>query len=550
MKKNRLLISSVLLLSACSTPTEKEIKNEIKPERNTASVKSEGKYFKDITEESGVPNVKGSSVIIGDFNNDAWPDAIVGNRLLQNISNKDQIRFKDVTDSVGLSGLKGAPIWIDYNNDGQMDIMTTAGQIFENHKGKFTEVSKARNFNLPTGVNSISFADINADGFADIVVGMQENHTNNSFSFLPPHIYINLAGKSFLEVSNANQMSKYAGYTRSEVWADFRNNGTKSVYFSNYRLHENYLFDVARGKFTDISDKYNVKGTYNPKMYFDKTQNASYGPKYGHTIGAVWADFNNDGNFDLWTNNLVHKYVGPSNGGGYDIRGYVCDDSKIFKNSGAPDFKMTDVRSTIGIPYKAMGGWDVYKGDELWSHGTAADFDNDGLIDMYITQVYNLKYSYSLLVKNLGNFKFKDIGASEPTRVFDTYAAAWADFNNDGKMDLMVSGREGVDIEARVRVFENINEEKNNFVKIRLIGKQSGKNPVTTQVRVFHDHGVLLRQYEGVTGTMSQQNDPTIHFGLGKINKINKIEVRWSSGNKLTLNDAKPNKTYIATEQK
>lgn len=101
-----------------------------------------------------------------------------------------------------------------------------------------------------------------------------------------------------------------------------------------------------------------------------------------------------------------------------------------------------------------------------------------------------------------------------------------------------------------MKIFQNIYQSNNNYVKIKLVGTKSGKNPVTTQVRLYHDHGVLLRQYEGVTGTHNQQNDPILHFGLGTISKINKVEILWNSGKKQTITtNLKVNTTHTIAER-
>ncbi len=541
--KNQILYSFLLLtLSACSSSGI--------PSRDTASVRKSGIYFEDITAASGVPLVAGSSIIIGDFNNDQFPDFMVGNRLFQNVSTPVSIQFEDVTTRVGLDKNTGDAIFIDINNDGELDLITTKGQVYIQKKGIFTESSKEFGLTMPEKAFALSFADVNRDGFADLIVGVSEIHENNNFTFIPGKFFLNVEGKSFKEDNRFN-LAKYPAYTRGIQWADFDNDTFNDAYFSNYRLRQNFLFKNNKGAFEEVAPKYKVEGVYNTTTYMDPFYKKTYGPQYGHTIGSVWADFNNDGNFDLWVASLVHKFVGKGGDGSYDIRGYVCDDSKIYKNMGAPDYKFTDVRRESTIPMMPMGDWSKYKGDELWSQITAADFDNDGLIDTYVSQVYNLKYANSFLFKNNGNFKFSDISISEPTRVFDSYGAAWADFNNDGRMDLIVSGREAVDAPQAVKVFKNIfNNPSNRFVKIKLIGTTSGKNPVGTQVRIVHDKGVTMRQYEGVTGTLSQENDPTLHFGLGNATTIKSIEVRWSSGKRQFVTGVALDKGWIVTELK
>lgn len=541
MKKALFLL---FVLSACSPKQNVNIK------RSLSSDNKSGLYFKDVTADSGIPSdIASSSIVIGDYDNDGRADFIAKSSLFRNTS-KEDISFEDVTVKAGLDKLAGSPIFIDINNDGQLDIITTKGMVFIQRNKFFIDMSKAYGLSLTEKAYTLSFADVNRDGYADLLVGMSEIYEDNKFSFLPPKFYLNIQGKTFKEDPSRFNLNKYPAYVRGMQWADFDNDQVNEVYFSNYRLKENFLFKNNGKNFSEVAANYNVQGENDPKRYMDPYYKKPFGPMYGHTIGSVWADFNNDGNFDLWAANLVHKFVGMSKGK-YDYRGYVCDDSKIYKNSGAPDYKFTDVRKQSGIPMMPIADRGQYKGDELWSQITAADFNNDGLIDTYVSQVYKLNYSFSLLFQNLGNFKFKDVSAKEPTRVYDSYGGAWADFNNDGKMDLIISGRETPNDDQKIKILQNIyNAPNNHYVKIRLIGNASGKNPVGTQVRVTTDKGVFLRQFEGVTGTLSQQNDPTLHFGLGTSKTIKSVQIRWSSGKRLNVTGVKLDSTWVVAEQK
>lgn len=535
------LISTLLFsLTSCSTTNSW---------RAISSTGTEKPIFKDVTASANVATTATSSIVFGDFNNDNLVDFIAHNRLYKNVSTQGQIRFEDVTQKANLQAITGFPMFVDFNNDGQLDIITAKGQVFLQSSGRFKEVSKIFNFTITPDAYTISYGDLNKDGWPDIIVGRAEKFEDNQFKFVPPQVFLNNFGLGFREISKFQEMQKFPAYTRGIVWADYNNDQKADIYFSNYRLRENFLFNTNQGKMQNIALSTGTKGNYNPKQFYDDHMKANFGPLFGHTIGSVWADFNNDGNFDLWVANLVHKFIGTTPAGKYDYRGYVCDDSKIYKNSGAPHYNFTDMRAQSGIPYKPMGDYSKYKGDELWAHATAADFDNDGLIDMYVTQIYNLKYAYSLLFKNKGNFKFADVSNLGP-KLLDTYAGAWADLNNDGKMDLITSGREALNETPRLKIFQNVYQSNNNYVKIKLVGTKSGKNPVTTQVRLYHDRGVLLRQYEGVTGTHNQQNDPILHFGLGTISKINKVEILWNSGKKQTItNNFQLNTTHTIVER-
>lgn len=534
----RILIPTLLsLFSSCTTT----------PWRSVSAV-DEKTIFQDVTATANVSTEATSSVIVGDFDRDGLVDFIANKKLYKNVSTKAQIRFLDVTSKVNLQTLDGLPMFVDINNDGELDIITTKGQVFIQKKGLFKDFSKIMGLTMVKDAYTISFGDLDQDGWPDLIVGRSETYTNNKFNFVPPQIFMNYKGISFKDVSNQQTMQKFPAYTRGIVWADYNNDQKPDLYFSNYRLRENFLFQTYKGTMIDASARSGTKGEYQTKQQYDSYTKKTFGTSYGHTIGSAWADLNNDGYLDLWVSNLVHKFVGMSKGS-YDYRGYLCDDSKIYKNSGAPHYRFTDMRKNSGLPEKPIGDHSVYKGDELWAHTTIADFDNDGLQDVYVTQVYNLNYAYSLLFKNKGNFKFENVSNRGP-KLLDTYAGAWADFNNDGKMDLITSGRAAVNAPPRLHIYKNVYESNNNYIKFKLNGTKSGKNPVTTQVHIYHDKGRFMRQVEGVTGTHNQQNDPILHFGLGNVTIINKVEIIWSSGQRQVLKNVKINSTNIITEGK
>nr|NIP36259.1 VCBS repeat-containing protein [Thermoplasmata archaeon]NIS12722.1 VCBS repeat-containing protein [Thermoplasmata archaeon]NIS20639.1 VCBS repeat-containing protein [Thermoplasmata archaeon]NIT78024.1 VCBS repeat-containing protein [Thermoplasmata archaeon]NIU50315.1 VCBS repeat-containing protein [Thermoplasmata archaeon] len=114
------------------------------------------------------------------------------------------------------------------------------------------------------------------------------------------------------------------------AFCDFDNDGDVDIHVSNYRIRPNFLWqNDGTGHFTNVASQ---KGVTGDPLYYQ-----GYGPYYGHTIGSSWADWNNDGHMDIWEANLVHKYVG-----GTDIRGYICDDSKFYRNNGPPSWDFTD----------------------------------------------------------------------------------------------------------------------------------------------------------------------------------------------------------------
>lgn len=526
----------LLTLAACATQ-----KNTV-PERHVSATPEWESHFQDITESSGVNPAASTTIVMSDYNNDGKVDFITNNRLYENSSRSFHVSFLDVTGKLGLAEMKGSPMFMDVNNDNMPDIITTKGQVFIQTKHRFTESSRQMNFKMPTDAFSLGFGDLNGDGFADLIVGRSEIHENNNFTFVAPKIYYNQKGKSFLDMSHLYSLNNLPAYTRGIHIADYDNDSKPEIYFSNYRLRQNFLLKDNK----DVALSVGVAGENDNQKFFDNYYKKKFGPMFGHTIGSNWVDMNNDGNLDLFVANLVHKFVGMQ-GNSYDHRGYVCDDSKIYRNTGAPSYRFEDRRKTSGLALMPMGDYKVYKGDELWAHSTAGDLDNDGFQDFYVTQVYNLPYASAKLFKNKGDFRFQDISSWTP-QLIDTYAGAWGDLNNDGKLDLITSGREAVGATPVLKILLNTHGQNNNYLKVQVTGTTSGTIPVATQVRVFHDRGVFMRQVDGVTGTFNQQNDPVLHFGLGNVKNITRVEVKWLNGEKQIIQPVKINTTIKVVE--
>lgn len=548
MKSNLALVfmlSSLFIHTACSF----DIKNIAN--RSVAQVIDKGNHFEDVTINSGVAKDHSIAIAVGDYNNDYFPDFISKNRLYHNSFKDGLISFVDVTEQAGLSGMKGLPMFLDINNDGLLDIMTNASQLFiQSKNGKFMDKAQDYELKFPDKVNTLSFVDLNGDGFTDIVGGLSEIHDTQkgTFSFLPPFAFLNIGGKKFIDASKMFNFDDHKAYNRGIHWADYDQDSKIDGYFSNYRLRENFLYKKTDKEFINIAQSKNIAGEKNNSQYYDEYYKKRFGPQFGHTIASHWADFNNDGLLDLWVSNLVHKFVGIGGNGSYDYRGYVCDDSKIYKNLGAPLYNFVDMRKDSGIPYKPMGDWTKYKGDELWAQTIVGDYDNDGFQDVFLTQVYNLPYAHSLLYRNLGNFKFQKSSVSEPIRFFDSYVAVWADIDRDGKLDLLTSGRPEINKPHEFKIFRNITKNNHNYIKIKLVGGKSSKNPVTTQVKLFlNDGSIQLRQVDGINGTHNQQSESIIHFGLGTKTIIG-FQIRWSSGVVQNYNANKVNTTYLGVE--
>ena len=506
-------------------------------------------FFTNMSQQAGLAGYGGSYFAWGDYNDDGNQDLLVnGKRLLRN-EGSPGYTFTDVTMATGLhqTSRVNVGIWGDYDNDGDLDVYLAGGgwttssptrndYLFRNNGAPdwtFTDVTEDAGSpvdGLPS--TAAAWGDIDDDGFLDLYVA---NYETDGLEGYPDSLWHNEGDGTFTNISaSSGILSAGREPGRGVAFCDFDNDGDRDIHVSNYRLRPNLLWqNDGSGRFTNVAAQ---KGVTGDALFYQ-----AVGPYYGHTIGSAWADWNNDGNMDIWEANLVHKYVG-----GGDIRGYICDDSKFYANNGPPNWDFTDVRPETGIPVKPIRS-DASVQDELYDGIAWADFDNDGDMDVYMPQVYDLGYSFSALYINRGDGTFDDVGPSVGIRVWNTYGAAWADYDNDGDLDLVTGGKNPSNALSRVHLFEN-SGNTNKWLRVEVEGTVSNVMGLGTRVTVTAGNTTMTRDFEGGTGSHAQMNDLPVEFGLGKADGADTVTVEFPSGHTLTYLDVDANTTLRVKE--
>lgn len=442
--------------------------------------------FKNVTAAVGL-EIPNAAACWADFDNDGWVDLCVSGSVWRNNEGKRFTRFADV----------GSAVAADFDNDGFVDLFSwSALKLYRNVDGKsFTEVSLPE---LPKTVSrGACWADFNGDGFVDLYVGGYEDW--NAGITWPLLILINDKGKSF-----RLQRSESKLRTRGVTACDFDQDGDMDVYASNYRLQPNLLWvNDGKGTFTEAAGKHGVRAT-------------SAGFAGGHSIGSSWGDFDNDGLIDLFAGNFAHV----------DGRGDQPK-SRFLRNLG-PDagYKFGDL-GPCGVHYQ-----------ESYATTAVGDYDNDGQLDLFFTTVYGTasfgRKNNPVLFRNQGKFAVQDVTAeARLTGLPPTYQAAWADYDNDGDLDLITAGK----------LFQNQGSQ-HRWLKVRLRGdgQRVNRSAIGSQVRIKSGEMTLTRQVEAGTGE-GNQSDLTLHFGLGTQEAPVNIEVFWPNKAKQTLSDVSTNRT-------
>lgn len=426
--------------------------------------------FRNVTEAVGL-KIGTDAACWADLDNDGWADLCVSGGVWKNNAGKTFSRVADVPTSVAA----------DFDNDGFVDLFSwTAHRLYRNDGGmSFSEVKLPE---LPLSVSrGACWADFNNDGFVDLFVGGYEDWGKGIT--WPYQILMNQGGTSFKLLKSESRMR-----ARGVTACDFDQDGDVDIYVSNYRLQPNLLWiNNGQGAFTEAAGRYGVVAT-----------KPGFGG--GHSIGSCWGDFNNDGLFDLFAGNFAHV----------DGRGDQPK-SRFLKNLGREkEFRFEDL-GPRGVHYQ-----------ESYATPSCGDFDNDGNLDLFFTTVYGTasfgRKNHPVLFRNDGQFNVTDVSAQAGVAGLPpTYQSAWADYDNDGNLDLISGGR----------LFQN-QGGPNRSVTVRLIGdgKDVNRSAIGAQVRISIAGKIYTRQVEAGTGE-GNQNDITLHFGLGSHDGPVRLDVTW-----------------------
>jgi hypothetical protein len=256
-------------------------------------------------------------------------------------------------------------------------------------------------------------------------------------------------------------------------------------------------------------------------------------------------------------------------------RFFVAPDREA-KNARAMEFErqMTDL---IGLKYDEVvfgnafhhnlgnGKFEEISGpanlETLWPWGIASgDFDNDGYVDVFVPSGMSSPWGYwpNRLLMNAGDGTFRErsrqegieppVGGTEidepawgghMTR--SSRAAAVADFDGDGRLDLMVNN-----FNDRPYYLKN-NFPKKNFISFRLRGTRSNRDAIGAVVRLSVAGQTLTRQVDPAGGYLAQSSK-TLHFGLGERTRVDRVDVRWPTGVVQALKEPALNKLHSIVE--
>jgi enediyne biosynthesis protein E4 len=427
--------------------------------------------------------------------------------------------FTDVTRAAGVEGAGyGMGVTVgDYNNDGFPDLFVTgfgSSILFRNNgDGTFTDVTLSAGVNNAKWGTSAAFFDYNKDGFLDLFVANYVDFSleHNIFCGIHPNLraychpdeydpvasilYRNNGDGTFTNVSQQSGIAAVKGKGLGVVAADFDGDGYQDLFVANDAF-PNFLFMNNRdGTFREIGTLAGV--AYNPNGQ------ALSG------MGVAVADYDSDGKPDIVVTNL-------------SFQGY-----SFYHNDGHGLFSDVTFPSGIGIPSLLRTGWGV----------GFCDFDNTGSLDILAVNGHvmdnvaafspSLNYLQSALLLEDQGGRFVDVSASCGEALIVPRAsrgAAFGDFDNDGCVDVLIAN-----CNEATCLLKNDSGNHSHWITIKVIGRKSNKDGIGTKIRLTANETTQTGEITG-GGSYLSSSDYRLHFGLGKAERIDRLDVYWPSG--------------------
>lgn len=508
--------------------------------------------FEDVTEQTGlkfthqlfhdrIANIllsNGAGGAVFDFDNDGWMDVYLvnwapmpgvtspkypgprkPNRLFRNRGNGT---FEDVTERAGLAGSRfGFAVAAgDFDNDGFTDLYVVnygRNELFRNRgDGTFEDVTERAGVgDTGTGI-SAAWLDADRDGWLDLFVANYLTYDpaivseQNPGAYPGPMaypgewnvLYRNRGDGTFEDVTQAAGLHVPGHRAMSVSAFDADQDGDTDLYISNDKTPNMLWLNDGRGHFRDVAIE--VGAAFNSIGEAAASMNASV------------ADFNGDGFLDMFITRLGYGSLYLRNARGlYEDRMFASGLGRITE------------------PYVGWGG-------------VALDFDNDGDADLFSANgsAFTLGGTLSLLLENDGQARFTDAAARGgpffQTRI-DGRGAAVLDFNNDGRPDLLITtlGNRAILLQNR--------GTGGNWLTLDLEGTRSNRCGFGTRLTLTAGGRTWKTEALCPTGFL-MQGDPRVHLGLGKVPHVDRLELRWLSGQTQVLTNLAVNRILKVTE--
>jgi len=449
--------------------------------------------FTNVTEKSGVgaEGLFGMGIAVGDYDNDGFSDLMVlgyGRSILYR--NKRDGTFSDVTAQAGVSN-KGrwgsSAAWFDYDNDGKLDLAIA---------------------------NYVDWSPDNNIWCGEQKPGYRGYCHPNKFQGQKPTLYHNNGDGTFTDATTSSRLGLKASSGLGIVTFDFDNDGWQDIFIAN-DANPNFLFrNNHDGTFTEMALLAGIALSDNGK--------AEAG------MGTDAADMNGDDRLDVFITHLDLEHA------------------RLYRNLGDGSFEDATFAAKLGYATFRYSGF-----------GTCfIDYDNDGARDIFMAnghildnvELFHAETRYAepkLVYRNNGRGLFENMSdrlGADLALPRVSRAAAAADLDNDGDLDILVSNNG-----QQPQLLLNEGGNANHWLELSLVGTRSNRDGVGARVKVTSGNLISYDQRKGGRSYQSA-HDGRLHFGLGSRSKIDSLEIRWPSGVVETLRNLEADRTITIKE--
>ncbi len=561
----------VLVASGCvSTP------------RDSAPFTPPAYFFTDMADHVGLGGIDAKRVLWADLNGDKFSDCILDNRrVFFNLPSPGWPgrRFVEFTRESRIDELtdddqprKPACLQAaDIDNDGDIDLFSGRHCDFErpvveddkivldedgeplmavpddgrrneilinDGSGRFSPRNAALNPNPPATATTAMFLDVDRDGCVDLMIGNSYREYGWSYECYPSPLYRGHGDGAFHDVTaNTGRPTTTTPGTRNShrpvyglSHCDFNNDGEQDILIAAYGRQWNVLLENHGDfQFADVADVIGFDG--------DEIRHGRYPPEIkekhgredeepfranGNTFDVACADYDNDGDIDLFVAQIAHAWAGESS-----------DRSCLLENMGPHQGYRFEWRHDVGI--------DRFHNGDRWNEGDLyaawIDFDNDGLQDLLISSGDYPDGQFLRLFRQKPDHRFVEVTDRAGFAWEGSGCLSLADYDHDGDVDILVTRSNFRMPPARssarpprIALFCNNVGSRNHFLTIRLIGLgQGGANRSAIGARVIVRAGDLVqtREIYGGLGHNTHRNEFALTFGLDAHDHVDSIEVHW-----------------------
>jgi len=521
--------------------------------------------------------------------------------VLREVTKNTGITFKHTDGSSGnhyvMETVTAGLALFDYDNDGDIDIYFLNGAslkgskfktlptnaLYRNDGGwKFTDVTEEAGVGDKEYGLGVAVGDYDNDGDLDV-------YLNN---YGPNVLYRNNGNGTFTDVTKKAGVTNDSKVGAGACFLDADKDGDLDLYVSNYLdfSYDKHVPIQHRGIPAYATPRYflplpdNLYRNNGNGTFTDISKSSGVGQHAGWGMGIVCADYDNDGDTDVFIGNDVaenflfrndgtgkFEEVGLLAGCAYDLHGdqhgSMGVDCGDYDNDGLLDFYVTSYEDQLATLYRNLGEGLFEDVSMLTGAGAGTlrhvtwgnsfvDFDNDGDRDIFVAcghlqdniELYDDTKAYlarNILLMNTGLGKFVDISdkAGDGMNVkLSSRGAGFDDLDNDGDIDVVI-----LNSRREPTILRNDTQSKGHWLQVRLRGIKTNRDGVGAHVKVVAGDLTLLDEVHSGRGYQSHYG-MRLHFGLGNHEKIDRIEVRWIGGGVDTFKDIAVDQLLTITE--